>query len=164
MKRRLAGFMAILCIISALCGCNAGKPYVSITPHSEQPNQPLSDSVEASSFLQLKQALLDLVVMGVQESVVYLKDLDEQVAVFYMDAAIRQIINNDPMGVYAVNKIDYEMGTNAGRDAVAINIAYKHARGEILRIRTASDMEQVMQIIATALKNRSALVAILVEE
>lgn len=152
-----------MCVLVLLCGCGSRKPYVSITPHAEQPNQPLTDSIEVSSFSQLKQALSDVVATGEQECIIYLQDLEEQVAVFYMDAAIRQIISNDPMGVYAVNKIDYEMGTNAGRSAVAVSIAYKHGRGEILRIKTASDMDHAVQIIATALENRSELAAVLVE-
>lgn len=164
MKRRLSFIMALVCAICLLNGCGSGKPYISVTPHAEQPNQQLTDSIEASSFAQLKQALCDVVATGAQECIIYLRDLDEQIAVFYMDAAIRQIVSSDPMGVYAVNQIDYEMGTNAGRSAVAVSVAYKHGRGEILRIKTAPDMEQAKQIVATALESRSELVAILVQE
>lgn len=164
MKRRLSCFVILICIFCLLNGCGSGRPYVSITPHAEQPNQPLTDSVEASSFSQLKEALCDVVATGAQECVIYLKDMDEQMAVFYMDVAIRQIISTDPMGVYAVNEINYEMGTNAGRSAVAVNIAYKHGRGEILRIKTAPDMEQASQIVAIALENRSELVAVMVQK
>lgn len=155
--------IVLVCVISLLCGCGSRKPYVSITPHAEQPNQQLSDSVEVSSFSQLRQALSDAVSTGEQECIIYLTDLDEQIAGFYMDAAIRQIVSNDPMGVYAVNKINYEMGMNAGRSAVAVHIDYKHGRGEILRIKTALDMDQAAKIIGTALENRSELVAILVQ-
>ena len=163
MKRYLACFAATVCMIGILSGCSR-KPYVSVTPHAEQPDQPLLESVEVSSFSQLKQALSDVVATGEQECIIYLNELEEQVAVFYMDAAIRQIISNDPMGVYAVNKINYEMGTNAGRSAVAVNIAYKHGRGEILRIKNAPDMDQASQIIATAIGNRSENVVILVQD
>lgn len=164
MKRVIAWIYVCLLSIGLLSGCGSAKPYVSVTPHAEQPEQPVMDSVEVSSFTQLKQTLSDVVATGAQECIIYLKDLEEQVAVFYLDAAIRQIISNDPMGAYAVNEINYEMGTNAGRAAVAVNIAYKHGRGEILRIKTAPDMEQVSQIISTALINRSELVAVLVQQ
>ena len=164
MRRRWSGILATLCVIGLLlAGCGSGAPYVSVTPHAEQPNQPMSDSIEVSSFSQLKEEISNVISTGAQECIIYLNDLEEQVAIFYMDAAIRQIVSNDPLGVYAVNEINYEMGTNAGRAAVAVSIAYKHGRGEILRIKSAPDMDQVFQIVATALESRSELVAVLVQ-
>ena len=80
----------------------------------------------------------------------------------YVDMAVKHTVNWDAVGAYAVEDITYEVGKNAGRTAVAVNITYNRSRSEILRIMHTETMDEAKQEIAKALENCEANVVLLV--
>ena len=165
MKRCLAILLIILTVLT-LCGCDAWMDgsYYSVTPHQQQNIDQEVESVEVSNYTQLQAAMEELVHRGMESGVIYVAGLDSIRLDTYVDMAVSNIINWDAVGAYAVEDVTYEVGKNAGKTAVAVDITYNRSRSEILRIKTTETMDEVQQEIANALEDCEANVVMLVEE
>lgn len=164
MKRFFAIVLIILTVLT-FCGCDAwmNGSYYSVTPHQEQNFDQNLASVEVSDYAQLQNALEELISHGSESGVIYVVGLDSIRLDTYVDMAVKYVIGWDAIGAYAVEDITYEVGKNAGRTAVAVNITYNRNRSEILRIKYTETMDEAKQEIAKALENCEAGVALLVE-
>lgn len=164
MKRFYVLFVICLCLLLTGCDLWMDGSYHSVVPHREEYSGPSQESMEVTSAEQLQSALVDLVANGAQESVVYIVGLEESQLRQTMDAAVKYVTRSDPVGAYAVDGIEYEIGTNTGRTAVAVKISYIHNRSEILRIRQVADMDSAREEISQALEDCKTGVVLLVEE
>lgn len=137
--------------------------YYSVTPHREANSSLDQESVEVSSYTQLFHALTDMVSEGAEERVIYVSGIDLSQLDTYLSIASSSVLATDAIGAYAVNTINYETGTNAGRTAVAVKISYTHNRSEILRIKRTDTMDEAYEKIYEALHDCEPNVVILVE-
>ena len=165
MKRYIAAIL-IACLCIGLTGCDLWMDgsYHSVVPHREKYSGPSQESLEVTSQGKLRSVLVDLIANGAQESVVYLIGFQESQLEKLMAAEVEYVTQRDPVGAYAVDKIEYEIGTNTGRTAVALKISYVHNRSEILRIRQVADMDGAREEVAQALEDCKTGVVLLVEE
>ncbi len=157
MKRVAAAVIAVcLCVTLAGCDLWLHGSYSSVTPHREDSDRTADSNTEVSSYTQLRNKLAELVSTGSEGAVLYYKGAEPNVIEQYMETAIRYLIHTDPIGAYAVESVTYEIGTNAGRQAVAINISYVHSRSEILRISYLDTMEDAVAETRKALQQCNA--------
>lgn len=152
MKRRAICLALVFAMILSGCSWMDGS-YVSVTPHREQLSEAQNDTLSASTYQELRQLLTDLTEAGTESAVIYVPDYDQVQLERGMKNAIRYISQVLPVGAYAIDKVEYEIGTNAGQPAVSVNISYLHGRSELRKIRVAADMEQVKKYIREALDN-----------
>jgi len=157
-------FIISLCLLLTGCDLWMDGSYHSVEPYKQEYVEPSPESSEVTTYEQLQEVLVELVANGTQESVVYMLGFDHNELDGIVDRATDYVTQDDPIGSYAVEHIDYEIGTNTGRTAVAVHITYIHNRAEILRIRQMEDMEQTGEAIYQALKDCEAGVVLLVEE
>lgn len=155
MKRVLVMCLAA-CLLLAGCANWMDGSYISITPHQQQSGQPQMGSLQAENYQQLRQALDDLTENGVQSNIIYVPGYDAQKVKVDMKNAVRAVIEENPVAAYAVDKIEWELGTNGGKAAVAVNISYLHDRVEIAKIRRAGDLTMVNVLLQAELKNSSS--------
>ena len=73
-----------------------------------------------------------------------------------LDKAIREIRQNDPFAVYAVEEIGYVFGASGGRNAVSVQITYLQNRVRADKIQRVQTLEQVEQILAQHLNDCDA--------
>jgi hypothetical protein len=73
-------------------------------------------------------------------------------------------MKSNPVAIYAVNKITYEIGTNRGERVIAFHIDYIHGRSEILRIKQAESMSEAENVIMNALANYEPSVVLRIKE
>ena len=165
MKRRFS-IALIICLCLLLTGCDLWMDgsYHSVVPHRQEYSDPSLESAVATTYEQLQTVLVELVADGAQESVVYMVGFDQNQLSGIMDMAVKYVTESDPIGAYAVQKIDYEIGTNTGRTAIAVKISYIHNRSEILRIKRVEDVAVARDVIAEALEDCEAGVVLLVED
>lgn len=154
MKRMLA-LTFVLCLCLTLCGCNLWMDgsYYSMQPHRDDHSQQLNESATASSYVELKEVLEELIENGQQSSVIYMPGFQSSQLNGYMQRLSAAIKYENAVAAYAVNEIQYDIGTNSGKTAIAVDISYIHNRSEILKIRKVSDMESAVQIVENALDN-----------
>jgi len=166
MKRALSLVVLLACLIQLLCGCNLwlDGSYSSAKPHLEEYAQPGVESVEVTSFSELQDAVTSMVEDGNQSGMLYATDMNTEKLVNYMDIAVRNIKQHNPIGAYAVDDIFYEIGTNTGKQAIAIEVTYNHNRSEILRIKQTKTMAEAAKVITAALDNCDPGVVVQIEE
>lgn len=150
-KQKLLWFSFVLCLI--LCGCSwMDGEYLSVTSHQEQMGTNQSKDVSASNYLQLRNVLEDMVNSGLESSVINVSEYRQGMVERGIKTAAHYIEQLLPVGAYAVEKVEYEIGTVGGQPAVAVNISYIHGRSEIRSIEKARGMERAKQIVAEVLE------------
>lgn len=162
MKRRVIG--VALAVSMLMGGCSwMGGTYVSITPHHEQLPSVQADSLMAAEYSQLRDILEQLTEAGAENAVIHVPEYDRHMVEQGMKNAVRYITEVLPVGAYAIDKVEYEVGTSAGQPAISVNITYLHGRSELRRIRQAADMETAKELILESVEECSDSVVILVD-
>ena len=156
--------LLILALSLGLSGCTwMDGSYVRVTPHQEQTPDTRFDTVSASGYGELRKVLEEMVLNSTTEGIIYVTDYDEEAVTNGMQVIARYITERFPVGAYAVEKLDYEVGTSSGKPAIAVNIHYRHSPLEIQRIRRLGDMSQVQGAIATSLERIDSVLVMLIE-
>lgn len=158
--------LPILLMALLLSGCSAwlDGEYHSVKPHSSDGTKLSDDVVTVSGYIELRDALVDMVTSGKEQSTFYitgygLEDVDQN-----MNTAIMHVFQNCAIGAYAVDDITFESGTSGGVAAIAVEVNYIHSRQEILRIKKVTNMEGAKARIAFAVNNCDASTVIKIEE
>lgn len=164
MRRSILSLILALCLMLSGCGNWMDGNYVSVTPHQAQLTDAQSGSVSAANYFQLLDVLTSLVDSGTETAVINVADYTQGGVEIGMSTASRHLQRIYPLGAYAIEKIDYEIGTSGGKPAVSVNISYLHGRSEIRKIQKVQDMEGARSKIAEALANCEAGVVIQVAD
>ena len=162
MRRSLVGLCLILCLILSGCSWMSGS-YVSVEPHLERNTYNDTNVVSASNYLQLRSALENLVRSGAESGIINVSDFNQNTVKNSVAIADGYIRNAYPIGAYAVQSIDYEIGTNAGKPAISVEIEYMRSRTDILSIRNVADMTQAQKMIEEALKDCDSNVIMMID-
>ena len=165
MKRFLVVILAItLCLSLVGCGFWMEGEYLSVTPHVEQDAFDEDRVIQISNYSDAQEAMDTLVESGSGKGVLSLPVQDATIADMYIRNAITYVMNENPIGAYAVNEIKYEIGTSRGVSVIACNISYLYERGQILRIQKVSTMQELSERIYQALNTCEPSATIMVEE
>lgn len=150
--------VVLLCVCTLLSGCSLWMDgeYAYIAPNNPEGEYRQDGEIVASNFEQLHNAVIDLVEAGIQTDVIYIAGISDEQLVSYIEKVIQRVLTSNPIGAYAVEKINYELGANLGKNAVALEITYNHNRSEILQIKEAKNMNEVLGLIRLALINCDA--------
>lgn len=162
--RKMLPLILVVALLLGGCGSWLDGEYHSVKPHVSDGTKLPDDVVSVSGYTQLRDALLEMVTSGQQESTFYITGFDLETADQYMYTATNYIKQNSAVGAYAVDGIEYESGTSGGSAAIAIKVTYLHGRQEILRIKNAGKMDAVKIMIGNAIKNCDPSVVIKVEK
>lgn len=164
-KKAWIAAMAV-CLCVSLCGCDLWMDgsYHSVKPHVEENAGGSDQTMEVSSYTELRQQLVELVEGGRQSSMIYLSGGSQQLLQSYMEMACQYVTSYNAIGAYAVDEIVYEVGTSGARPAVAIVITYLHSRIEILRMKQVQTMNDAIIMIMSALEACDANVVLKVEQ
>ena len=149
MKRIAAVFLIVSLLLSG-CGWMEGS-YQSVTPHRQHSDGGETAIESASSYLQLRTALENMVLSGTESSVISVEEIPRDRLEDFLEMAVRYVRDSFPMGAYAVEEIRCEIGTVGGSAALAVEIQYLHDRQEILSVLQVEDMEQARKLIGNAL-------------
>ena len=157
--------LLILIVSILLTGCSwLDGEYHSVKPHSSNGNKLPNDVVTVSGYTQLRDALMEMVSSGKQNSTFYLSNLSLDEVDRYIQTAINHVRRNCAIGAYAVEDITYESGTSGGIAAIAVDVTYIHGRQEILRIKNAADMAGVKSLITFAVNNFETSLVVKVDQ
>ncbi|MDD5864082.1 MAG: transglutaminase-like domain-containing protein [Firmicutes bacterium] len=163
MKRKLAALGLAVSILLTGCGWMDGS-YSSVTPHQGQKQTQQSGATVASNYMDLIQALENMIREGSESGVINVADYPEKAVESGMAMAVRYATESYPVGAYAVERIDYELGANGGLPAIAVTVTYRHSRSELQMIRQVKDMTEAEAEVDKALESYAAGVVLLVEQ
>lgn len=160
MKRLL---ILLLTASMLLSGCAfSGRSYVHVTPHSERTAGNTSGSAPAENYTQLLQELQTMVHSGTESGIIYTVKMDEESLRQNMIIAIRNIQETDAIGAYAVESVEYEIGTSGGKTAVAVSVSYRRSRIDIQKVLRLDQMGQVEKAVREALEDFRPSVVMLI--
>lgn len=148
--KRITLLTLVLCLLLTGCGWMEGS-YQSVTPHRQHTGPSETTIESASSYLQLRTALENMVLTGKESSVVFVADIPQSRLPDFLEMAVRYVRDSFPIGAYAVEEISYEIGTLAGITALAVEIRYRHEQQDILSVLSAQNMEEARNLIGNAL-------------
>ena len=163
MKTRWAAAVLALCLVLSGCSWGSGS-YVSVTPHQEHTGGSQMDSISASNYYQLRQAVANLVEAGTENAVIHVSEYPQDLIETGMNAAVHYVQELLPLGAYAVESMQYEIGTVAGKPAVSVSISYIHGRSELRKVRRVDTMEDARDEIRAVLEQCGDSVVLLVEQ
>ena len=163
MRGRVAWLVAVVCLMFTGCSLFDGS-YVHVVPHQEQESVGNMKIVSADNYRQLRSVVEGMVDYGAESGVINVADFDQSLVEKHMTAVAFHIRETYPIGAYAVEEITYEIGTNSGRPAIAVNISYRHSRIEIQKIRNVDTIDHAKTAIGDALKNLQANVVLEIQE
>lgn len=155
MKLRLSIILVAVCLLLTGCSSWMDGAYHWKEPHLDRGNQQQGEIV-ITNFSQLCRALEDMVAAAADSSTFSVESYDTDRLESNLELAKRHIIGSDPLGAFAVEDIDYEIGTTGGGLAVAVEITYNYNRSVLRKIRYVSDMEQARSLVETALDSHQA--------
>ena len=150
MKQKLTLLVLCLCLFCTGCSWMDGS-YLHITPHEEQKPASQGGSVTVSSFQELQDVMLRMTENGVRKNVIFLSDYDQTLAESGMASIRLNMLTYNPLGCYALKDIRYEVGTNSGKPAIAVELEYRHTAAEIRQIRRFKGTKEAIRALSDAL-------------
>ena len=163
MKLKLLLPVLILTILLSGCGWMDGE-YTHISAHRETGPDVQDQVLTASSYLELEDVLAQMVRSGTSEGLIYLSDYAKNTADSGMYVVSRWLLTKDPVGAYAVEDVDYEVGSNSGKPAIAVTIKYRHTPMEIQQIRHVKNMVQAEDALGQAMETLKSGIVMLIDD
>ena len=163
MTQKLLILSLILCLLLGGCGWMDGS-YVHISDHQENSSEIQDRNMTASSYLELENVLSQMVRSGTSEGLIYLSDYAQNMAESGMYVVCRWLTTKDPVGAYAVENVEYEIGSNSGKPAIAVKIHYRHTPTEIRQIHVVRNTMAAKETLSHALEVLKPGIVMLVEE
>ena len=112
MKRWLCGALAALMALTAGCSAILNRDYTSVTPHSATPQADgESNTIRVGSYQELVNALIYLIGRGTEGGAIRFDggDSDETAIQQMLDEACLEVVQEDPLGAYAVEFIKFRV-------------------------------------------------------
>lgn len=163
--RRIIALVALLGMLPLFGGCSLfSESYVALRPHQSSNHNGQTGQQIATSYHEIYTALSTLIGQAEVSGVIVLSDLSEDVGSSYMQAAVKNVMQQDPVGAFAVERIDYEIGTNAGRMAAAVQIQYSRSRTDIANIRSVRNIEEAEAVIIQAMEQVTGSVVLRIDQ
>ena len=160
MRLRITALMIAVCLLLSGCGSWMDGSYSSVKPHTQRPNQIAGDTAAVEDYEQLRQRLSELVDNGGETLVLNVAQMEQDAVRENMDRAIRYMTQVHPVGVYAVDKMEYELGTNAGQPSLAVTVSYNQNRAELRNLNLVDGVDEAKAVVAEALEQCDAKVVL----
>lgn len=147
---RLLGWALAL---SLLAGCSAllEREYSSVTPHSTAPaTEGDPSTLRAESYQELVNALVYLVSTGAEEGTVRLY-VDSDRVESDLEAACLEVVQEDPLGAYAVEFIKYSLSRVVTYSQADVSITYRRTREQVDSIVQATGITAIRGELESAL-------------
>lgn len=151
MKSRIIPLILALCLLCSGCSSWMDGSYHSVKDHPIPQAEVQPDTLSASNGDELLAVLQDLVTAGAEKAVINVSEFRPEILEPSMHTALRYLRERFPLGAYAVESTEYEIGTGSGaQTVVSLEISYLHDRGEIRKIKEVPDTEGVRTAVEDA--------------
>ncbi|MGI5962944.1 MAG: transglutaminase domain-containing protein [Lawsonibacter sp.] len=147
---------SVLCLVVSLLlsGCSAmlEREYSYTTPHNTAPTAAEGDPsiLRAENYQELVNALIYFITQGAQTGSIRLygewEDIESD-----LDAACLEVVQEDPLGAYAVEYIKYSTTSVVTYYEADIHITYRRTREQMASIVSATGTSAIRNELASAL-------------
>ena len=161
MKKNIVLLVLLAMLLPVMTACKGftDGEFLSVETYVDHGPDVEVSVVEVRNAVQMCNAVINLVESGAQSGILSVSSFVGGSVHFYMDQAIRQAMETNPMCAYAVETITYEIGTRAGKEAVAPKIQYRCELSHILQMERVTGLaDTVSAVQAALLKHENAVV------
>ena len=154
MKRWLCGALAALMALTTGCSAILNRDYTSVTPHSATPQADgESNTIRVGSYQELVNALIYLIGRGTEGGAIRFDggDSDETAIQQMLDEACLEVVQEDPLGAYAVEYIKYSVTPIVGSYEANVQITYRRTREQVAAIVDATGTAAIRSELSEAL-------------
>ena len=163
MKHKLLPLLLAMSLLLGGCGWLNGS-FVSVTPHAVPKQVSHSGTITAANYKEFVAALKQLVSTGTEVAAIHVAEYPAKALETGVKRAVFEVKHNDPIGAYAVEEIQYEIGSSSGLPAVSITVAYRHNATELQGIRRALGVAQAQTAVTAALESYQPGIVLLVSQ
>ena len=152
MKQRSLACLAISAAL-LLSGCSSmlDREYLDITTHNAAPTTEGDTSIlRADSYQELVNVLIYMVSTGAENGTIRLYIDSEDVAKDLEDAC-REVVQEDPLGAYAVEYITASSRSQRGYYEISIQVSYRRTAEQIQAVVNATSTEALSALLEAAL-------------
>ena len=160
--KRLVPILLALCLLLSGCGIFDGS-YTHVVPHPPEGGQQDTENVSARDYQQLCTVLAGMAESGVESGVISVPHYDQNRLATDLDMAVAHTTQASPVAAWAVEEIQWELGTSGGQNAVAVNITYIHDKTEIKQISKVANLEEARKKITQSLDDCGTGVVVLLQ-
>lgn len=155
MKKQLLAALTAFTLLLTGCASLLEREYVHVTPHSTTPTAEGDPSIlRADSYQELVNALIYFISQGMESGTVRLySDLDDVKS--DLDAACLEVVQEDPLGAYAVDYIKYGVNSVVSYCEAQVQITYRRTREQVASIVQATGTTAIRSELETALSTFS---------
>lgn len=153
MRGRIITFLLFFCLTLSGCSALLSRSYTTVTPHSATPKaegDPTTLRVE--SHQELVNALIYLISQGDETGTIRLYNYEDDVDAA-LDDACQEVIQEDPLGAYAVDAIRYQITPIVAYCEADVQITYRRTHEQVAAIVAAtgatSIRSQLMEVMST---------------
>lgn len=150
MKRMLALLLTI-CLLLSGCSTLVGGEHIWTQAHSIPKFPGTSQNIAAADYGQLYEALVNMVAAGTAQATISVERYDRETIEADTQTAIAAVLRQDPIAAYAVEHIDYTLGTSGGETVLALDIRYLRDQAQIKKIVHVEDTQAAREQIQAAL-------------
>lgn len=163
--KRILSILTICIMVFGLSGCAfwMDGERLSITPHQDDGPQADNALISVNTYNEMNKALASLVESGAQSGILTASSFSSGTLHYYVESAINGVMKSNPIGAYAVEKINYEIGTNSGVPVIAFEIKYSVERSKILKIKRVDTMDRAWDLVKSALGNFDSSIVLYIE-
>ncbi|MCF2595061.1 hypothetical protein [Pseudoflavonifractor phocaeensis] len=155
MKRRFLAAVTAAALLLSGCSSLLNRDYVHVTPHNSNLTAEGDPSVlRVESYQELVNALIYFISQGIETGSIRLYS-DSRDAEADLEAACLEVVQEDPLGAYAVDYIKYNVTSIVTYDEADVQITYRRSREQIASIASAtgttairSELEETMAAFA----------------
>lgn len=162
MKRFLLLALVISLLLSG-CGWMRGS-YVAVSPFDQGDNRFDSGITAISTYQELRSALMKMIENGEDSRTLSLVDYPAKQVESNLKQAIRNVMTTNPVAAYAVENIEYDIGSTGGVTAVLVTVHYNHNRSQLRELRQVDGMDTAKSLIIGALERLEPNVVFLVTD
>lgn len=160
--KRILPLLLCLCLLLSGCASFFDGSHYHEEPHTSQGIQSPQGNIIASNYDGLCISLSSLVESGTESGVISLSTYDQSTIYTDLNRAVNQIRTTNPIAVWAVENIKWELGSTGGQLSVVVNISYLHDRSEIRKVHRVTSMDAAKNVITNSLQECESSVQILV--
>lgn len=156
MKQALLAVLTAGTLLLSSCSTMLERDYSYVVPHNMTPTAAEGDPsiLRAENYQELVNALIYFVTQGAQEGSIRLYSDWEDVEVA-LDAACLEVVQEDPLGAYAVEYIKYSVSSVVTYYEADVQITYRRTKEQMASIVSATGTTAIRNELESALANFS---------
>lgn len=151
MLRIIIAYALAACLLLAGCDMGFDGEYIWEQTHAIQNSPDNGVKISASNYAELYLALEQAVESGVSQLNISVANYDRNRVEPDMGTAVEELCMENPVAAYAVDKIQWELGSIGGEQVLAVEMAYIYDQSHIKKIQTFADSQQMTEAIWQAL-------------